>query len=601
MDLFAYIDRTEPGSPSSATPTSVTPFENPSRSFSQRKELGRAVYKERFLGTVTQSILASKREVARVAKAMLTRLLDDSQARAPEKIKDGTEVVVMSVTSFTSGGHRAGVHRRSTDVSIPVITVDVYPPHPPYESCPPISRSVLVDVTHEHTLPFLPYADDDRFPTEEYQANFNYLEWETPFDPDVEMIQIETVRRLHSMHEIDTQEIDRMSMFKEFRHFHNTGLLWEQSQRDVLHWPGAFRFQENREEQLPVYTPDPDDLRQRLMSNLRAFCPSINCLHSVCETHGQMHVSSYIPSRKPQMTGQDMILSEGVPCGSNCFRHIQDFERFMSHHAGSIDTLETILGIAPDLFPCQLAIICLKPCKQVFVQRLQLFPDHTILPFTDAESSHLQQRRRGKRKPKFACAHSGSCTSNHCPCYVKKQHCSLMCRCGVKCERQWPSCNCANGRCLSTCPCAKNGRECIPGICISCDAGPCDNTRIQRLASKSIEIKCGTYGLGAFACQTMDTNVFLGTYVGHILNHELADPLIELTKYTSRNYLFDVSQQDSGDTHLPILDAAHLGNATRFLNHMADGKDNVEGRKKKVKEGEELFLDYGAGYWKDSK
>ena len=37
----------------------------------------------------------------------------------------------------------------------------------------------------------------------------------------------------------------------------------------------------------------------------------------------------------------------------------------MSHQTGSMDTLETILGIAPDLLPCQLAIICLKPCKQV--------------------------------------------------------------------------------------------------------------------------------------------------------------------------------------------------------------------------------------------
>lgn len=33
-----------------------------------------------------------------------------------------------------------------------------------------------------------------------------------------------------------------------------------------------------------------------------------------------------------------------------------------------------------------------------------------------------------------ACAHPGPCTSNICPCYVEKQHCTLMCRCGVKCK-----------------------------------------------------------------------------------------------------------------------------------------------------------------------
>lgn len=48
-----------------------------------------------------------------------------------------------------------------------------------------------------------------------------------------------------------------------------------------------------------------------------------------------MHVNSYIPSRKPQLTAQDMILSEGVPCGPDCFRHIQDFERFMVSTATS--------------------------------------------------------------------------------------------------------------------------------------------------------------------------------------------------------------------------------------------------------------------------
>ena len=273
MDLFAYIDRTEPSSPTSvATPVSgsAPPFADPStRSFSQLKELGQTVYKDvwnefyewepeycvEILGTVTQSILASKRQVARVAKAMVTRLLDDAQERVPGRMPDITDTVGIAVTHFASGGHRGITHRKTTDVSIPIITIDAYPPHPRYESCPPVSRSVLVDVVHEHTLSFLPYADDDRFPAQEYQASFDFLEWETPFDPDgeltfcvcvdasenllgavVEMIQIETVRRLHAMRKIDIQDIDRMDMFKEFRLTHNTGLLFEQSQR-LVHVP----------------------------------------------------------------------------------------------------------------------------------------------------------------------------------------------------------------------------------------------------------------------------------------------------------------------------------------------------------------------------
>ena len=205
MDLFAYIDRTEPGSPTSTTPTAtpVLPSEDPtSRSPSDLKQLGRTVYKDVWnefydwepgycadiLGTVTQSLLASKRQVARVAKAMVARLLDDDahRERIPKITADETDTVVMSVTRFVaSTGHR-GVHRRTTDISIPVITVDAYPPHPKYESCTPASRSVLVDGAQEHILSFLPYADDDQFSARAYQAKFEILEWETPFDPDGE-------------------------------------------------------------------------------------------------------------------------------------------------------------------------------------------------------------------------------------------------------------------------------------------------------------------------------------------------------------------------------------------------------------------------------
>ncbi|KAF8439795.1 hypothetical protein L210DRAFT_2179161 [Boletus edulis BED1] len=664
IDTFVYIDCTEPDSPTSTTLT-ATPFspvsDDPSTRFSKRQNRGRDVYKEvwdefydwepgycaEILGTVTQSILASKRQVARVAKTTVARLLDDTAMQAPSVplAQSGTDTVIMSVTHFQHprSGHRH-VHTKRMDVPIPVITTDALSPHPKYESCPPASRSVLMDDDREHILFFMPYADDERFPAQAYQDKFETLDWEIPLDPDVEMIQIETVRRLYTTDQFDIHDIDGMGMFnlKEIRVSHNTGLQWELSQRDVLHWPGS-GFQvgmEKQEKQLPNHTPDAYDLRQRLTSNLKVFCPSINCLHSACETHGKMHANGYVPSRKPRMTGKGMILSEGDPCGRDCFRHIQDFDIFMEtlppspgkfHHRGSLDTLETILGIAPDMFPCKLADICLKPCKEVFVQRLQLFPDHTILPIdddplTDIEvggSSHVQPKKT--KKQKFvdkshtscellpACAHPGPCTSKNCECYAKKQHCSLMCKCGVKCNRQWQGCRCTNGRCLpATCECAKQMRECIPGICVKCYARPCDNTRMQHLALQPVEIKCGLAGLGAFACQTMNPNTFLGTYVGHILSNAVADQTMFLAKYTAYNYLFEVSPEEE-NIHLPIFDAAYIGNATRFLNHGNNGKNNVEAKsmlvigehqigfftKRKVKAGEELFLDYGDIYWKD--
>lgn len=117
--------------------------------------------------------------------------------------------------------------------------------------------------------------------------------------------------------------------------------------------------------------------------------------------------------------------------------------------------------------------------------------------------------------------------------------------------------------------------------------------------------------MGAFACQNMNADAFLGSeyylfytlhfdtdiliaYVGHILSFELADSMqcvtcdflcdflnilffhSDIGKHTLHNYLFEVTPDtEDSDVHFPVFDAAHLGNATRFLNHRGGGKDNV--------------------------
>ncbi|KAF9219902.1 hypothetical protein BS17DRAFT_716355 [Gyrodon lividus] len=426
MQHFAFIDRTEPDSPGSRTPPAgLYAGDRVNRPLSELRALGSAVYKEvwdefynwepgycgQILGTLP--LLAVNKDVFKVAREMMVGFLDDTRNSRPSpqemKYSITTDVVVASMTDYSANGPGS-----TTQLVMPVATVDsrLVPPHPVYESCPPVSRSIrLGEHRHEDVVAFLPYSDDETFPAREYLANFEFFEWGTPFDPDVEMIQLETVRRLHVIHEVVLQDITRMDIFKPLYVSHNTGLLWEQSQRDFLHWPGA--FQVALEEDLPTgHAPHPDDLQSRLTSVLRTFCPSLNCLHSVCQTHG-----IYLPSKKPQVTGQSMCLSEGEPCGLDCFRLIHDLDRFMSTNIASLDILATILGIAPDLYPCQLAVLCLKSCQEVFAQRLQLFPDHTILsstnnstsvePSTDADTEresglpfNTNQQRKKKKKTK---------------------------------------------------------------------------------------------------------------------------------------------------------------------------------------------------------
>lgn len=115
------------------------------------------------------------------------------------------------------------------------------------------------------------------------------------------MIQIETIRRLHSIHLISTNDIDRMGILKPVRESHNLGLLWERSQRlaglfistlttiiitlcrDFLRWPGG-AFATEGDMQIS-FEPAANDLRGMLSSILKTFCPNLNCLRTLCTTH----------------------------------------------------------------------------------------------------------------------------------------------------------------------------------------------------------------------------------------------------------------------------------------------------------------------------
>ncbi|KAI5990238.1 hypothetical protein EDD15DRAFT_1188951 [Pisolithus albus] len=507
--------------------------------------------------------------------------------------------------STVTPGPRLQADRRYSAAELRDFGLEIY--RQVWRDCSPASRSILVSEGERDTAKFLPYADEPTFPAKKHLAKFAHLEWEDEFNADSEMIQLETAWRLHVAHKLSLSDISRMNIVKAIRTSHNSGLLWDTQQRDFLHWPGA--SQVNVKDGLPAnWVPQEDDLHARLTSMLRVSCPIINCLLPMCSTHAYPF-SSYLPAKKPQITGESMRLSEGNPCGPECFRLVPDIERYAeslpppSNEADQValtDNLSVILGIAPDLFPCQLAVLCFRSCKEIFVKHMQLYPDNTILPIdressvaltTDGESGTERGTIQGKKKKKSRplvqyvddkshgdftvldpCAHPGTCTTAMCPCYTNKRHCQPACRCGLSCMRQWPACTCQKCEDVS-CPCVLGKRECVPGLCVRCDAGrknPCPNTRMQRQDSKPLEVKAGSYGLGAFATEDMAVDAFLGTYVGHILTNNAADHTSEIMAHNGRNYLFEFS------VDAEIFDAAQVGNLTRFLNHKGNGMDNVD-------------------------
>lgn len=70
-------------------------------------------------------------------------------------------------------------------ISTNVVTVDQsFRPHPPYESCTPITRNLMVGDDPD-TLPFIPFVDDPKYDYRLYAEEHSHFRWQEPFvDPD---------------------------------------------------------------------------------------------------------------------------------------------------------------------------------------------------------------------------------------------------------------------------------------------------------------------------------------------------------------------------------------------------------------------------------
>ena len=125
-------------------------------------------------------------------------------------------------------------------------------PHPTYESCPPTSKNIAVrfdDLNEAIQTSFIPYADEEEFDALEYAKECQSFSWQVDWqDPDcetyliialllsfltrpVEVIQLETARRLHFGHGLTFAEIDDLSFLRQLRVSNESGLLWDTSQR----------------------------------------------------------------------------------------------------------------------------------------------------------------------------------------------------------------------------------------------------------------------------------------------------------------------------------------------------------------------------------
>ncbi|KAJ7090296.1 hypothetical protein B0H15DRAFT_258042 [Mycena belliarum] len=258
--------------------------------------------------------------------------------------------------------------------------------------------------------PFIPYPEDEKFPHDRYLSYFQGFQWtEDQRDPDDEVIQYETVRRLHMEYRFSAETIDDTlgDSHRRLRLSDESGLLWDSSQRSVVLcsdnpltlcrdlpeviWEDGNPF--SSKPPLPLHFgqefPAPNDIFSHINHGLKKFCPNLNCIMHNCQIHTLIR-------REPRVTSDELREEPGEPCGTECFRLMDpdDMEdQDMSMH--NLDFLHGVLELDPDMLPCNLAVICKLPCRQISLYRRDLVDDSEL--FTPVPPRRMTLKKRKKR------------------------------------------------------------------------------------------------------------------------------------------------------------------------------------------------------------
>ncbi|TVY35180.1 Histone-lysine N-methyltransferase [Lachnellula subtilissima] len=349
-------------------------------------------------------------------------------------------------------------------------------------------------------------------------------------------------------------------------------------------------------------------------------------------------------ANKPK--SNDIMDKYGEPCGEECHLAMDSYPTYPEFTQKSIEDLRNMLfGWEEKLSrSCDISLGMESPCWQVFleIEKIELgreirTPEEPLAGrakrpnwydnkrkelkagFEDMTSAHLHQER-SQINP---CAHTGRPCDADCPCAKADILCESMCSCLDDCPRKFTGCPCSlYGRPCSSdsCICIQMNRECGPQ-CAKCGAVErldprnkyndalfttgCQNIALSRGVAKSLimgESQLEGTGFGLYAAEPIRRGEFLSEYGGEIISTDEAERrgIIYDRKFLS--FLFDLN----GDW---AIDAARLGNKTRFINHADNDKDglnceakilfvNGEHRIKflalrDIREGEELLFNYG--------
>ncbi|TFK32705.1 hypothetical protein BDQ12DRAFT_739238 [Crucibulum laeve] len=442
--------------------------------------------------------------------------------------------------------------------------------YPSYESCPPTYRSHMIEDDPD-PLPFIPLSDDPTFNFQLHVDDYKYFAWNVASnDPDLEVVSLETARRLTADNDLTLVEIDETEVLPIILlSGERPGLLQTSQHRDFPPWPKNVSLREV----FPISRTYTGAGPSGQLSDLfRSFCNNQNCTIGYCVVHTK---DIPLPKAVPAISMTSLLPAIEGPCGSECclLVNINSIKTYWTDE--DVEMMNSVVKYVPETSPCDIAVIIRKPCFEIYKRRLQA----TTVPARLKRGKPVRQTRKvivkGCNCAKNKTCIKNSCSTDNCPCFRAHRECDLL-------------------MCTGCCP-----RDVELNIC--------RNASIQQGRFKPTAVRQSKWGLGLFLRdEDADKQDLIAEYTGEVFYEATVLSRHDVAEHIGRNYVFQLKNSLS-------IDAAKAGNETRYINHSS--KPNcwtkilsVNGEHRigvfaaqSIKAGSEILIDYGKEFFRDYK
>lgn len=294
----------------------------------------------------------------------------------------------------------------------------------------------------------------------------------------MQAILLEASYRLHTRHALEYKDIEKCGVLplKLASCPGKPGLIAISRRRDPLIWSGN---------SIPAgcVFPSmnlPSNLRQRLQCVSSLFCPNLNCMEPLCSVHVESNAMP--PCSTSSKLATQKCEDVETPCERQCFLAAGASQQEVPCWSNNeIESFQVIFEIASSLSPCNLSVLCLKPCSEVYYYKNLLNPGDPAGTRVNVRNSKCKQSAIefcdddcNEFTPNEPCRHSGPCdATSSCPCFQNGAHCQRNCHCPSKCLRRLRGCRCSRAKssvscATAKCHCVESRRECDPELCLSC-------------------------------------------------------------------------------------------------------------------------------------